>query len=241
MKTSGRVLIHILVIQLLTVLCISSQDFDFFYFVQQWPGSYCDTRRSCCYPTTGKPEADFGIHGLWPNYDDGTYPSSCDSSIRYDASKISDLKSSLERYWPTLNCPSSNGDKFWAHEWMKHGSCAESIFDEHGYFQAALNLRKQVNLLQALESAGIKPDGRFYSVEKIKEAITEAIGFTPGIDCNVDTSKNHQLYQVFLCVDTSGTKLIECPVAQSSRCGSKIEFPSFGSGRDSLDSDHTEL
>uniref|UniRef100_A0A6V7QTG3 Uncharacterized protein n=1 Tax=Ananas comosus var. bracteatus TaxID=296719 RepID=A0A6V7QTG3_ANACO len=29
----------------------SAQDFDFFYFVQQWPGSYCDTKQSCCYPT----------------------------------------------------------------------------------------------------------------------------------------------------------------------------------------------
>jgi ribonuclease T2 len=34
----------------------------------QWPGSFCDTRQGCCFPDTGKPAADFGIHGLWPNY-----------------------------------------------------------------------------------------------------------------------------------------------------------------------------
>ncbi|XP_042491213.1 ribonuclease 1-like [Macadamia integrifolia] len=241
MENGCRVLIPILVIQLLAVLCASSQDFDFFYFVQQWPGSYCDTRRSCCYPTTGKPDADFGIHGLWPNYDDGSYPSNCDSSTRFVASEISDLTSSLQKYWPTLACPTSNGLKFWSHEWLKHGTCAESVFDQHGYFEAALNLKKQVNLLQALENAGIKPDGRFYSVEKIKEAIKEATGFTPGIECNVDSSRNHQLYQVYLCVDTSGTNFIECPIASSSRCYGKIEFPSFGShGREDF-LDHEEL
>uniref|UniRef100_A0A0D9X1T7 Uncharacterized protein n=1 Tax=Leersia perrieri TaxID=77586 RepID=A0A0D9X1T7_9ORYZ len=46
----------------------ADDEFDFFYFVQQWPGSFCDTDRGCCFPDTGKPAAEFGIHGLWPNY-----------------------------------------------------------------------------------------------------------------------------------------------------------------------------
>ncbi|KAG5237287.1 ribonuclease [Salix suchowensis] len=226
MKTSSSTLIKLLVLLYLSVLSVS-QEFDFFYFVQQWPGSYCDTVKSCCYPTTGKPEADFGIHGLWPNYNDGNYPSNCDANSPYDPKKVADLRSGMQKNWPTLACPSSSGVAFWAHEWEKHGTCSESILDQHGYFQAALNLRRQVNLLQALKNAGINPDGESYSLISIRSAIQEAVGFTPWIECNADTSRNSQLYQIYLCVDTSGKALIDCPVFPRGKCDSEIEFPSF--------------
>lgn len=219
-------LIKLLVLLCLSVLCVS-QDFDFFYFVQQWPGSYCDTKKSCCYPTTGKPAADFGIHGLWPNYQDGNYPQNCDPKNPFNPDKVADLRSSLQKNWPTLACPSGNGVTFWTHEWEKHGTCSESVLDQHGYFQAALDLKKQVNLLQALTNAGINPDGGSYSLSSIKSAIQEAVGFTPWIECNTDASGNSQLYQIYLCVDTSGKNLIECPVFPKGKCGSEIEFPSF--------------
>ncbi|GMN41859.1 hypothetical protein TIFTF001_011069 [Ficus carica] len=220
-------LINLLVLGHLSVLCVS-QDFDFFYFVQQWPGSYCDTKQSCCYPTTGKPAADFGIHGLWPNYNDGTYPSNCDPNNPFDQSEISDLRTSMQRNWPTLACPSGSGVQFWEHEWEKHGTCSESVLDQHAYFQTTLNLKRKVNLLQVLKNAGIQPNGGYYSLENIKKAIQDGIGYTPWIECNVDTSGNSQVYQVYLCVDTSGSNLIECPVFPKGRaCGSRIEFPSF--------------
>jgi ribonuclease I len=66
----------------------AAQDYDFFYLVLQWPGSYCDTRQSCCYPKSGKPAADFGIHGLWPNRDDGSYPQNCNPDAEFDPSKV---------------------------------------------------------------------------------------------------------------------------------------------------------
>ncbi|XP_057493090.1 extracellular ribonuclease LE-like [Actinidia eriantha] len=227
MKTSRLILIPLLVIQCLPVLCFST-DFDFFYFVQQWPGSYCDTKKSCCYPCTGKPRSDFGIHGLWPNYEDGTYPSNCDPQSPFDESEISDLTSRMQSEWPSLACPSSNGSKFWAHEWNKHGTCSQSVLNQHDYFAAVLNLKNKVNLLQILISAGIIPNGQLYSIESIKEAIRGASGHSPWIECNVDPCGNSQLYQIYQCVDTSALTIIECPVLPRGRgCDSKIEFPSF--------------
>ncbi|KAM0983899.1 hypothetical protein ACFX2I_011308 [Malus domestica] len=226
MKTNPSTFVKLLLIGCLSVVCVAEQ-FDFFYFVQQWPGSYCDTKKSCCYPTTGKPAADFGIHGLWPNNKDGSYPSNCDPNNPFDQSEISDLRSSMQKEWPTLACPSGNGITFWTHEWEKHGTCSESFIDQHGYFAAALNLKKKINLLQALESAGIKPNGDSYTLQNIKGAVKDATGFTPFIECNVEESGNSQLYQVYLCVDTSGSDLIECPVFPHGKCGAQIEFPTF--------------
>ncbi|KAH7846527.1 hypothetical protein Vadar_014967 [Vaccinium darrowii] len=226
-KFENSIVIKLLIVQCLLVCCLA-QGFDFFYFVQQWPGSYCDTQQSCCYPTTGKPNSDFGIHGLWPNNDDGSYPSNCDPSNPFDKSEVSDLISSLQTSWPTLACPSSDGSSFWSHEWDKHGTCSESIFDQHGYFKLALNLKAQVDLLQILQGAGINPDGGSYSLSSIQGAINKAIGSTPFIECNVDASGNSQLYQVYICSDTSGSNIIQCPVMPTSgKCGSSVEFPTF--------------
>ncbi|WOK94253.1 extracellular ribonuclease LE-like [Canna indica] len=218
----------ILLVPLLAALsATAAQDFDFFFFVLQWPGSYCDTSNGCCYPTSGKPASDFGIHGLWPNYNDGSYPSNCDPNSPYDPSKISDLLGSMGANWPTLACPSGDGSKFWSHEWEKHGTCSESKLEQHSYFEAALNLKKQVDILQILENAGIKPDGESYDMDDITNAISSSTGFKPGIECNKDESGNSQLYQIYLCVNTSATELIECPTYPRSKCSSNIEFPTF--------------
>ncbi|XP_076881885.1 intracellular ribonuclease LX-like [Bidens hawaiensis] len=236
MKSNGRALLVIFLVTQSVAFISVAKDFDFFYFVQQV--LYCDSRRGCCYPKTGKPAEDFSIHGLWPNYNYGTHPSNCDSSNPFDDSKVSTLESVLQEHWPTLACPSGDGLKFWRHEWEKHGTCAESIFDERGYFEAALSLKKKANLLHALKNAGIRPaDGVFHTMSQIKEAITKGVGYEPFIECNVDSSGNHQIFQVYKCVDASATEFIKCPVLPHGRaCGNKVEFPSFSTA-----SSHDEL
>ncbi|KAF3320158.1 extracellular ribonuclease LE-like protein [Carex littledalei] len=219
--------LFVLSLSLLALVASAKDNFDFFYLVQQWPGSYCDTKRACCYPVTGKPDPIFTIHGLWPNYNDGTYPSNCDQQNEFDGREIEDLQRTMEEYWPTLACPTGNGLKFWAHEWDKHGTCTESTLDQHSYFLSALNLYKKANLLTALQDAGIEPDDRFYSVDSIKLAIKESVGFTPGLECNKDGSGNQQLSEVYLCVDKSGQKFINCPNFPRISCRKQVQFPSF--------------
>lgn len=86
-----------LLVALSAVGCAAAQaaDYDFFYLVLQWPGSYCDTKQSCCYPRSGKPAADFGIHGLWPNRDDGSYPQNCNPANAFDPSKVSHCRQQI--------------------------------------------------------------------------------------------------------------------------------------------------
>jgi hypothetical protein len=55
----------------------------------------------------------------------------------------------------------------------KHGTCAQNLFNEHGYFQAALCLRGQLCVLDALSSAGIFPDDGYYTWATVKGTIQE--------------------------------------------------------------------
>ncbi|KAK7400916.1 hypothetical protein VNO78_12225 [Psophocarpus tetragonolobus] len=188
----------------------SPQDFDFFYLVQQWPGSSCDTTRGCCFPLTGKPASNFSIHGLWPTVNDGSYPASCSITRNpFNQSMITDLIPRAEKSWPSLTCA---GKK------------------KQGKRSTALNLKDQVDLLQILQSNGIKPDGNFYSIVEMTKAIKQAIGVAPGITCNTDPFGNLQFNEIYLCVDTSASNFIECPVLPRVIRSCKednVEFPIF--------------
>ncbi|KAM6546952.1 hypothetical protein CsatB_027688 [Cannabis sativa] len=167
-------LITIVVLSYLSVLCVS-HDFDFFFFVEQWPGSYCE-EHGCCKPSTGvTPSDDFTIIGLWPKFNNGSTPSNCNPNNVFDPTKISDLIKSMEEEWTR-----------------------------------------------------IEPNGKFYEVEKIKEAIKNEVGYTPGLSCHKNTDGESMLYQVYLCVDSSASNFIECPIFPKGKaCVSQALFPSF--------------
>ncbi|XP_039690544.1 ribonuclease 3 isoform X2 [Medicago truncatula] len=219
-------LFKLLILQYLSIQCLSD-DFDFFYFVQQWPGAYCDSNQSCCYPITPILPAEFNIYGLRPTKNDGSTPLNCDIHSVFDKSKISDLIENLELNWPSLRCPQLKSIKLWSHEWMKHGTCSESKLTQHDYFQTALKLKKKLNIIQILENAGIEPDDKFYDTSSILDAIQQATGFLPGIVCNRDPGLKSQLLKVYMCVDTSGSNFIECPGVPMGSCGDTVQFSKF--------------
>ncbi|PHT33751.1 hypothetical protein CQW23_25551 [Capsicum baccatum] len=59
----------------------------------------------------------------------------------------------------------------------------------------ALTIKEKVNLLSVLKNAGSEPGG-FYSLEAVKEAIKNGIGYEAAIECNKDLFGNSQLYQI---------------------------------------------
>ncbi|KAI8343782.1 base non specific RNase Rh [Choanephora cucurbitarum] len=166
---------------------------------------------SCCSPTYGLlvlaqqwspgygPANQFTLHGLWPDTCSGAYgPSSgCDSSR--SSSTIgtvirngdSALYNRMLTYWP-----SNQGDnnKFWSHEWTKHGTCVSTLKptcygdsykknqDVIDYFKQTMALRDEYNLYNALSASGITPGGS-YDVEDMRDAIQKAFGATAKLDC----------------------------------------------------------
>ncbi|CAM6007170.1 unnamed protein product [Sphagnum balticum] len=203
---------------------VGGPNFDFYFFVQMWPGSLCDTSRGCCYPKSGKPESNFQIHGLWPSRIDSSYPSKCGGNFVF--SEIKDLTKELNLHWNKLSCPSSNNSPFWNHEWSKHGTC--SGLTEHAYFKTALNLYTTYNLTAALASAAILPNGQLYTSKLILKVLTTALGQTPLIECNRSAKLGYsQFYQIYVCVDKDGKSLIPCPVTIPNQCRAIVYFPPF--------------
>ncbi|KAL2903936.1 Ribonuclease 1 [Bienertia sinuspersici] len=200
-----------------------------FYLVQQWLGSYCNQRGTrCCYPPTGKTRPDFTINGLWPYYNDGSFPYNCGDD-NYDVGRIKYLEESLKQSWPSFTCPQI-GRKFWVHLWNKHGTCTKHILGEEAYFEGALYLKKRTNIYWALLRAGIWPNNRrFYPLKSIKRAIKRATGFDPWVTCNTNAQGHNQLWQVSLCSDATGKRLIQCPYIPRGRgnCHNYIMFPHY--------------
>ncbi|CAM0906892.1 unnamed protein product [Alopecurus aequalis] len=236
------------VLLLLSLAAVSSAEdqFDFFYLVQQWPGSFCDTKNGCCFPDTGKPATEFGIHGMWPNYakcktgrralggalemfDRGKkkcWPEFCNNGEPLEIAEITDLLKGLGVNWPTLACKSGKSFEFWSYEWKKHGTC--SGLGQHGYFSAALGFKTQHNLTDILAGAGIVPsDNASYFLSSIRDAIKEGTGFHANLECNRRVAGETQLFQVYQCVDRAGKKLIDCPLQMQGNCLDRVQLPPF--------------
>ncbi|KAL3675728.1 hypothetical protein R1sor_025676 [Riccia sorocarpa] len=209
-----------------TKLTISADiDFDFSYLVLQWPGSFCNLERPCCDPKNGRPAANFTIHGLWPQLKRGKFPEYCDPT-EFHLTEIADLVPELNQYWPSLSCPTSDSTGFWKHEWERHGSC--SSLNQHDYFKKTLALVKSVDLLKALQGAGMEPNiENTYDVLDVQHTLRHSIGKTPGIQCN---KRQTQLFQVYICVDVYAENFIECPNYPDGRCLPKIHWPIFPQG-----------
>ncbi|MFS7964489.1 putative ribonuclease T(2) [Helianthus anomalus] len=130
------------------------REFDYFALAVQWPPTYCSKSTKCCDQNGCCRGEDsptwFTIHGLWPDYNDGSWPSCC-SGPAFDETEISSLLNVLDTYWPTLSCSKASTchnkkGLFWAHEWEKHGTCSSAVTgDEYSYFVTALNLYFKYN------------------------------------------------------------------------------------------------
>ena len=142
--------------------------------------------------------------------------------------QLKPIEKSLQQAWPSFTCPQI-GRKFWLHEWNKHGTCSKSILSEMAYFKAVAHLKNKINILQVLAKAGIRPNNKFYSLKSIKKAIARATGFHPWVMCNHNAEGKSQIWQITLCVDRTGTRLINCPYIPKGRgsCAAKILFPYY--------------
>ncbi|PCH34199.1 base non-specific and adenylic acid preferential ribonuclease [Wolfiporia cocos MD-104 SS10] len=158
-------------------------------------------------PSTG-PADSWTIHGLWPNYCDGSYPEDCDSSRDYDdiSTLLSDQGASstldyMNTYW--VSDDESNED-FWQHEWDTHGTCYTTLepaciaddsttgADAVAFFESVVSLFQTLPTYSWLEAGGITPSNdQTYTLDELQNAIQSAAGVTASFDCDDD-----ELYQI---------------------------------------------
>lgn len=171
-----------------------SREFDYFVLSLEWPGTVCKNTKHCCATNACchgiSSSLHFTIHGLWPDYNDGSWPQCCNGPS-FDENKIASLRGELERDWPSLSCSSPSDchgkrGSFWEHEWEKHGTCAYPVIrDECGYFSTTLQLYSKYNILDILSAAGYSPDnGKEYPTRDLIAAIRKAVGATPLLVCS---------------------------------------------------------
>ena len=141
-----------------------------FLFVTIWPPAW-----------NGTFEGYWTIHGIWPEFSNGSWPEYCNVSARFDMYKLDPIIPQLEMYWTDFT---TEPQKFWKHEYEKHATCAkDTLLDgELRFFEAGLMLRKKYSMYEMLKEIGVV-SGACYFLDEIETKFVRQYGFRPIITC----------------------------------------------------------
>ncbi|PHU16202.1 Ribonuclease 2 [Capsicum chinense] len=216
--------------------------FDYFKLSLLWPGTACRDTTRCCSSNAccrANSPSVFTIHGLWADYNDGTWPACCSGS-EFDMNQISSLLEMLKKYWPSYNCGAAStchGGKgtFWAHEvvFIKHGTCSYPVVqDEFDYFDRTLNAYFQFNATGVLFEAGYLPsNSEKYPLAGIISAIQNAFHATPELICSGDAVEELRICfdKDFQPRDCASGSIIKSGRVSSGSCPRYVSLPAIGS------------
>ncbi len=122
-----------------------------FTLAVNWQPAFCETRpdkRECESQTAGRFDAEnFSLHGLWPEGPDSLYCGVSDDEVQMDkAGRWQDLEqpelspTTRDRLNTIMPGTQSQLDR---HEWIKHGTCANSTAED--YYATSLALMDGLN------------------------------------------------------------------------------------------------
>lgn len=123
---------------------LSTDTDELYVFAYIWEPESCHENPS--WAQCSDPQSFWGtnfvIHGLWPQYSSGGYPSTCTDEPFNDAVIENIGIDTMNHYWPNVKSELSDPDyfSFWQHEWTKHGTCTTLTQDV--YFNSTINLSK---------------------------------------------------------------------------------------------------
>lgn len=196
---------------------------NYLLFVQYWPGCWIQNGHI---HATNFTNDHFNVHGIWPEYYNGSYPQYCNKTATFDINQLTPIYNNLTTYWTDY----INATAFWQHEFLRHGTCAEAdpvMSTELEFFSTGLQLREKYNLYQILANHNILPSNtKSYALDDIRAAVTNGIQKQVAVTC-----QNNILDEIIICLDVN-LNAIDCP-SNIPQCGSanisynsvqKIEF-----------------
>ncbi|TVY58979.1 Ribonuclease T2-like 1-A [Lachnellula cervina] len=142
------------------------------------------------------PKNSWSLHGLWPDFCNGSYTQYCDLSISTFLAPFGkfDLLAYMNKFWIAQAQPNSD---FWGHEFSKHGTCY-STFDlpcygpqyrQHeevvDFFETAISYYETLPTWIWLGAQGIYPsNSTTYSLTDFQSALAKGFGALPYIACS---------------------------------------------------------
>ncbi|ARF09950.1 T2 family ribonuclease [Indivirus ILV1] len=176
-------------------------DWDYILFVQVWPGSWINNG-----PLLYKfNNSYFTIHGLWPQYYNGSWPQFCNHD-KFNYLAIKNISQYLEMYWTNFK----NAKDLWVHEYKKHATCAENdplLSTEYQYFLTGLILRNKYNIFSVLKNNSIVPSNIIkYSTKGLVKVLSKGFNNTIVMLCN----ENNILNEIRFCLDKN-LEQFDCP------------------------------
>ncbi|KAJ9479510.1 putative Ribonuclease T2-like (putative) [Pseudozyma hubeiensis] len=169
-------------------------------------------------PANNGPKDSTTIHGLWPDYCDGTYPQFCSSISGIPEYTGEQIEAVMQKYDPALYAyyqtyfKDLDGDSadFLSHEYNKHGTCyttmrsqcqpqlpwiSQADFAVLNYFRQIAHKFQERPTYNILQSVGITPSStQNYTLVQVQQALKNAHGATPFVGCNRNGEMNEFWY-----------------------------------------------
>lgn len=196
---------------LLLALVYSVIAYDYQSLEITWRPTDCKFNK--CEP--GYVSDDFNIHGLWPDYFNGSYPQFC-KELPFNIT--TETREVLKVYWRSFK---KDYESFWVHEWKKHGTCMEPLLTCDNYFLKTVKIFQEINIMKRFNDKGVFPCNlKKYSIETLSSSFEKKTLFF----CK---KKNDAYYlsAVHVCYDLD-FNVIDC-VQNQYKCGTGVFIPSI--------------
>lgn len=185
-------------------------------FATSWQPEFCHSQS---FPGCKEPNSYWSetltMHGLWPQYTNGTWPSDCTSEHFDEAATDAVGMDTMNKVWPNVKQDPSDKDydQFWTHEWTKHGTC--SGISQKDYFQYAVD--------HFVEAPAMLKEAVGKTVDR--DALIKAYGTVVAPICQ----GGKWLSEVLICKDKKTLENVDCvaSVVKEGNCGASISVRAF--------------